>query len=60
MLGALTKALVLVRNAVLTVLMVDVSALNDEPAPSGNKVETGTKLPPPRLPTKLKLSVHCA
>jgi hypothetical protein len=43
LLGA--QRLVLVRNAVMTVLMVDVSALNDDRRQAA-AVETGTKLPP--------------
>ncbi len=39
--GALTKALVLVRKAVLTVLMVDVRALRDDPVPSGSRFCAG-------------------
>jgi hypothetical protein len=40
--GALTNALVVVRNEVFTVLIVEVNALNEEPVPSGNNVENGS------------------
>jgi hypothetical protein len=41
---------VLVRKAVLTVLIVEVSALNDEPRPRGRNCDMGTEGPPPTTP----------
>src|SRR6476620_7086301 len=50
--GALTNALVLVRNAVLMELMVAVNPVMAEPVPRGNSTCAGTSCPP-TVPTML-------
>jgi hypothetical protein len=39
--GALTNALVVVKNAVLTEFIVDVSAPSEDPVPRGSSVDIG-------------------
>ena len=54
--GALTKALVLVRNEVLTVLMTETSELTEPPCPNGRRVDS----PGSGTPATAKVSRHSA